>query len=128
MTPGCAAPPCAEGAGYALAVVCAVAAAVVAAVSGSSPPMNSAVMIMPPAKAPMATHAQRGARAAFAINVFAAPVNAQTQAPVLSCNNLENIANINVHDNFQDNSKNVDKSKTKNVDSFNATQVLPLPV
>jgi hypothetical protein len=31
------------------------------------------------------------------------PVTAQLQTPILSCNNLDNIANVNVHDNFQDN-------------------------
>jgi hypothetical protein len=40
----------------------------------------------------------------IAANV-AAPVTTQLQAPILSCNNLENIANVNVHDNFQDNSQ-----------------------
>lgn len=44
----------------------------------------------------------------------AAPVTAQLQTPILSCNNLEDIANINVHDNFQDNSTNVDRSVTRN--------------
>jgi hypothetical protein len=34
----------------------------------------------------------------------AAPVTAQLQTPILSCNNLQDIANIDVHDNFQDNS------------------------
>jgi len=47
------------------------------------------------------------------------PVNLQTQAPILSCNNLENIGNIKVHDNFQDNSKNINKSRNINRDSFN---------
>jgi hypothetical protein len=37
----------------------------------------------------------------------AAPVTAQLQTPILSCNNLQDIANIDVHDNFQDNSKSV---------------------
>jgi hypothetical protein len=31
------------------------------------------------------------------------PVTAQLQTPILSCNNLDNIANVNIHDNFQDN-------------------------
>ena len=38
---------------------------------------------------------------------MAAPVTAQLQTPILSCNNLQDIANIDVHDNFQDNSKSV---------------------
>lgn len=54
----------------------------------------------------------------LAANV-AAPINAQTQAPILSCNNLEDIANINVSDNFQDNSRNVDASRTVNRNSNN---------
>jgi hypothetical protein len=33
----------------------------------------------------------------------AAPITAQLQTPILSCNNLQDIANIDVHDNFQDN-------------------------
>ena len=36
----------------------------------------------------------------------AAPITAQLQTPILSCNNLQDIANIDVHDNFQDNSHN----------------------
>jgi hypothetical protein len=34
----------------------------------------------------------------------AAPVTTQLQTPILSCNNLQDIANVDVHDNFQDNS------------------------
>lgn len=49
----------------------------------------------------------------------AAPVTAQLQTPILSCNNLENIANVNVRDNFQDNSTNVDRSRNTARDSFN---------
>lgn len=37
----------------------------------------------------------------------AAPVTTQLQTPILSCNNLQDIANIDVHDNFQDNSKSI---------------------
>ena len=47
---------------------------------------------------------------------IAVPVNAQTQAPILSCNNLEDLVDVKVSDNFQDNSKNIDKSKTVNRD------------
>ena len=54
----------------------------------------------------------------LAANV-AAPINAQTQAPILSCNNLEDLVDVNVSDNFQDNSKNIDKSRDVNRDSFN---------
>jgi hypothetical protein len=49
----------------------------------------------------------------------AVPVNAQTQAPIASCNNIEDVLDLNVRDNFQDNSKNINKSKTVNHDSFN---------
>ena len=55
----------------------------------------------------------------------AIPVNAQTQAPIASCNNVENVLNTRVSDNFQDNSKNVNKSTNKAKDSFNTTNVLP---
>ena len=51
---------------------------------------------------------------------IAVPVNAQTQAPILSCNNLEDLVDVNVRDNFQDNSKNIDKSREINRDSFNS--------
>ncbi len=46
---------------------------------------------------------------------LAAPVTTQLQAPILSCNNLQDIANVNVHDNLQDNSK----TKTSTDRSFN---------
>src|SRR6185437_7754712 len=47
---------------------------------------------------------------------IAVPVNAQTQAPILSCNNLEDLVDVNVHDNFQDNSTNIDRSREINRD------------
>ncbi len=50
---------------------------------------------------------------------IAVPVNAQTQAPVASCNNIEDVLDLNVRDNVQDNSKDINKSKTVNRDSFN---------
>ena len=59
---------------------------------------------------------------------IAIPVNAQTQAPIASCNNIEDVLDLNVTDNVQDNSKNIDKSKTVNRDSFNMTDVLPIPL
>ena len=46
----------------------------------------------------------------LAANV-AAPINAQTQAPILSCNNLEDLVDVNVSDNFQDNSRTIDASR-----------------
>ena len=56
----------------------------------------------------------------------AIPVNAQTQAPIASCNNIEDVLDLNVRDNFQDNSKNIDKSRDVNRDSNNTTEVLPV--
>ena len=50
---------------------------------------------------------------------IAVPVNAQTQAPILSCNNLEDLVDVNVSDNFQDNSRNIDASRTVNRNSNN---------
>ncbi|MDT7574243.1 MAG: hypothetical protein QOH17_576 [Pseudonocardiales bacterium] len=50
----------------------------------------------------------------IAANV-AAPVTTQLQAPILSCNNLQDIANVNVSDNFQDNSQ----TRTSTNRSFN---------
>jgi hypothetical protein len=49
----------------------------------------------------------------IAANV-AAPINAQTQAPILSCNNFEDLLNVDVSDNFQDNSRNIDASRNIN--------------
>jgi len=46
----------------------------------------------------------------------AVPINAQTQAPILSCNNLEDLVDVNVSDNFQDNSRTIDASRTVNRD------------
>ena len=57
---------------------------------------------------------------------FPLAAQAQTQAPILSCNNLEDLVDVNVRDNFQDNSKNIDKSRDVNRDSFNTTELLPL--
>lgn len=37
---------------------------------------------------------------------LAVPVNAQVQGPILSCNNLEDIANVDVHDVLQNGSRN----------------------
>ena len=47
------------------------------------------------------------------------PVNLQTQAPILSCNNLEDLVDVNVSDNFQDNSRTIDASRTVNRNSNN---------
>jgi hypothetical protein len=48
----------------------------------------------------------------IAANV-AAPVTAQAQAPVASCNNIEDVLNTTISDNVQDN------SVTKTIHSFN---------
>lgn len=45
----------------------------------------------------------------------AAPVNAQTQAPILSCNNFEDILSTETTDNSEDN----DETSTDVEDSFN---------
>ena len=55
----------------------------------------------------------------LAANV-AVPINAQTQAPILSCNNLEDLVDVNVSDNFQDNSRTIDASRTVNRNSNNS--------
>ncbi len=49
----------------------------------------------------------------------AAPVNAQTQAPVASCNNVEDVLNTTIEDNFQDNSQDNDETDESIEDSFN---------
>lgn len=38
---------------------------------------------------------------------IAAPVTTQVQAPIASCNNVEDVLNTDIHDNVQDNSKNI---------------------
>ena len=80
-----------------------------------------------PAQAASATSPALGAAGILAAVNAAIPVNAQTQAPIASCNNIEDVLDLNVTDNVQDNSKNIDKSKTVNRDSFNTTDVLPIP-
>jgi len=47
---------------------------------------------------------------------IAVPVNLQTQAPILSCNNIEDLVDVNVRDNFQDNSTTIDRSREINRD------------
>jgi len=79
-----------------------------------------------PAQAASATSPALGAAGILAAVNAAIPVNAQTQAPIASCNNIEDVLDLNVTDNVQDNSKNIDKSKTVNRDSNNVTDVLPL--
>ena len=81
-----------------------------------------------PAQAASATTPALGAAGILAAVNAAIPVNAQTQAPIASCNNIEDVLDLNVSDNVQDNSKNIDKSKTVNRDSFNTTDVLPIPL
>ena len=80
-----------------------------------------------PAQAASATTPALGAAGILAAVNAAIPVNAQTQAPIASCNNIEDVLDLNVRDNVQDNSKNIDKSKTVNRNSFNTTDVLPIP-
>ena len=45
--------------------------------------------------------------------------NAQTQAPVASCNNVEDVLDANIEDNFQDNSLDNDEITETIEDSFN---------
>ena len=73
-----------------------------------------------PAQAASATTPALGAAGILAAVNAAIPVNAQTQAPIASCNNIEDLVDVNVRDNFQDNSKNIDKSREINRDSFNS--------
>ena len=58
----------------------------------------------------------------------AIPVNAQTQAPIASCNNIEDVLDLDVRDNFQDNSRTSTSRATVNRDSNNTTEVLPIPL
>ena len=67
-----------------------------------------------------------GAAGILAAVNAAIPVNAQTQAPIASCNNIEDVLDLNVTDNVQDNSTNIDKSKNINPDSGNTPEVLPV--
>jgi hypothetical protein len=67
-----------------------------------------------PEQAASATSPALGAAGILAAVNAAIPVNAQTQAPIASCNNIEDVLDLNVRDNVQDNSKNIDKSVTVN--------------
>ena len=69
-----------------------------------------------------------GAAGILAAVNAAIPVNAQTQAPVASCNNIEDVLDLTVSDNVQDNSKNINKSETVNRDSFNTEEVGGIPL
>ena len=69
-----------------------------------------------PEQAASATSPALGAAGILAAVNAAIPVNAQTQAPILSCNNLEDLVDVNVSDNFQDNSRTIDASRTVNRD------------
>ena len=79
------------------------------------------------AQAASAANPALGAAGILAAVNAAIPVNAQTQAPVASCNNIEDVLDLDISDNVQDNSKDIDKSKTVNRDSFNTTDILPIP-
>ncbi len=48
-----------------------------------------------------------------------APVNAQAGAPVASCNNVEDVLDVNVEDNFQDNSTTSEETVENIEESFN---------
>ena len=50
------------------------------------------------------------------------PANAQTQAPVTSCNNIEDVLDTNIEDNVQDNDQDNDDIDTVVEDSFNSTE------
>ena len=79
-----------------------------------------------PAQAASATTPALGAAGILAAVNAAIPVNAQTQAPIASCNNIEDVLDLNVTDNVQDNSTNIDKSKNINPDAGNTPEVLPV--
>ena len=78
-------------------------------------------------QAASATSPALGAAGILAAVNAAIPVNTQTQAPIASCNNIEDVLDLNVRDNVQDNSKDINKSETVNRDSFNTTDILPIP-
>lgn len=46
-------------------------------------------------------------------------VNVQTQEPLLSCNNVEDVVDVSITDNVQDNSEDSDVESSSVVDSFN---------
>ena len=56
---------------------------------------------------------------AGAVSNVAAPVNGQTQAPVGSCNNVEDVVDLNIEDNVQDNSQDNDEETLTVEDSGN---------
>ena len=49
--------------------------------------------------------------AAGVISPLLGPVTPQTNAPVLNCNNVKDVLDVNLHD-VQDNSKSIDNSRT----------------
>ncbi len=52
-------------------------------------------------------------------NTTGAQANTQAQAPIGSCNNLEDLVDVNVEDNFQDNSTTTSETVTEIEDSGN---------
>ncbi len=52
-------------------------------------------------------------------NVTGAQSNLQGQAPAASCNNIEDVLDLNVEDNFQDNSTTEESVSESIEDSFN---------
>lgn len=50
------------------------------------------------------------------------PANVQTQAPVASCNNIEDVLDTNIEDNLQDNDEDNDEIDTDIEDSFNSVE------
>ena len=56
------------------------------------------------------------------VGQLGAPINAQTQAPVGSCNNIEDLVDLNVEDNLQDNDQDNDEITTDIEDSGNTTE------
>lgn len=56
------------------------------------------------------------------VTQLGAPINAQTQAPIGSCNNIEDLVDLNVEDNLQDNDQDNDEITTDIEDSGNTTE------
>jgi hypothetical protein len=63
-----------------------------------------------------------GAVAGGAVANAGAPVNGQANAPVLSCNTVEDVLDLNIEDNFQDNSTNSESVTETITDSFNTVE------
>ena len=77
-------------------------------------------------QASSATVPALGAAGILAAVNAAIPVNAQTQAPIASCNNIEDVLDLNVRDNVPGQQQEHRQERDVNRDSNNTTEILPV--